>query len=287
MAGDEGFAKGSPPNSIPQEHWRVIEAQARRLQALKPLFSRIESGDRRPLDVVSEELSDIQEIMNAMQNQCCTVLAIFNHDGGSPLALLRGDIDLVRYKYRDKLGRRQKIEKLLWVLESMKFFTESMTVQPNSVNIQDFFKEVWSEVEEAFHPRSREERQGYPVSLNIGETLVATIHKPTLAMLLVNMSKNVYHHGEATQLQMDAKKDGEKVILTVSDNGKGVAEENVDKIFEWGFSTGHSAHKGIGLGMARERLAAMGGSISCEPHGGLPNDQGSRGARFVIELRNS
>ena len=274
----------APLTPIPREHWRTIEAQVRRLRALKPLYSRIESGDRRPLDVVREELEDIQLIMNAIQDQCYIVLEIFNHDGGAPLALLRGDVDLLRLGYRDTLRiTRKKLQQLLWVLESLEFFAESETLQPVPICLRDFFEEVGSEVKERFCPSSQE-RQECVVSIHIDETAVAIMHKPTLAVLLVNMTKNAYVHGQATQLQIDAKRDGEKIIMTISDNGKGIAEENRDKIFDWGFSTGDSAHRGVGLGMARERLAAMGGSISCEPHGGLPNDQGSRGAKFVIEL---
>ncbi len=74
------------------------------------------------------------------------------------------------------------------------------------------------------------------------------------------------------------------VCLTVEDNGPGIAEEHMDRIFEPGFTTraaGRSwpeaQHRGLGLSIVRQLVEAAGGSVRVKA---AP----IQGARFEVEL---
>lgn len=55
-----------------------------------------------------------------------------------------------------------------------------------------------------------------------------------------------------------------KVEVIISDNGKGIAKENLKKVFKYGFSFEKEKGSGIGLSQAKEYIESEGGQISIE-----------------------
>lgn len=97
-----------------------------------------------------------------------------------------------------------------------------------------------------------------------------------LATALTTLADNSRQAG-ATRLTIDVTMQGQRIALSVIDNGSGVAPADIDRIFE-PFFTARRDQGGTGLGLAivRSLLAASGGTIACLPHPG--------GARFDIDL---
>jgi two-component system, NtrC family, sensor kinase len=71
--------------------------------------------------------------------------------------------------------------------------------------------------------------------------------KQACVAMLVNSSEAVNENGEVILRTLN--KDAHTITIEISDNGKGIAEENLSHIFEPFFSTKHEA-SGIGLGLA-------------------------------------
>ncbi|MDX9975134.1 MAG: CHASE4 domain-containing protein [FCB group bacterium] len=71
--------------------------------------------------------------------------------------------------------------------------------------------------------------------------------------------------------------DGERIQLSVSDNGVGIAAENLDRIFAQGFTTRPEGH-GFGLHMAANAAGQLGGSLT------VHSDGLGKGATFVLEF---
>jgi len=69
----------------------------------------------------------------------------------------------------------------------------------------------------------------------------------------------------------------DSVKLTVSDNGKGISEENLDQLFEPFFTTKNTGI-GLGLTISKRIMDAFGGSI-------IALDKTQQGASFVITLK--
>ena len=104
-----------------------------------------------------------------------------------------------------------------------------------------------------------------------------------LRRVLGNLLLNAVMHGGAdVRIHCSARTDGDRLLLTVSDNGPGIPAAHAERVFEKFVRLdrpGRPATRGSGLGLAYCRAAtqAMGGSIDLQ-RGGAP------GATFVIAL---
>jgi signal transduction histidine kinase len=112
-----------------------------------------------------------------------------------------------------------------------------------------------------------------------------------LTRVLVNLVKNAAEamptggRIEIGLREHKAAAGGNSLVLTVEDNGPGIPEELLGKIFESGFSTsarpsGNAwpvSHRGLGLAISRSIVETAGGSITA-------SNRAEGGARFEIEL---
>jgi two-component system NtrC family sensor kinase len=77
---------------------------------------------------------------------------------------------------------------------------------------------------------------------------------------------------------LSSKKSGDKVILTVKDNGSGIPQNIVDKIFQPFFTTKPTGQgTGLGLSLSYDIIKAHGGEIKAETKEG-------EGTEFIIQL---
>ncbi|MFW6142563.1 MAG: sensor histidine kinase, partial [Candidatus Saliniplasma sp.] len=67
-------------------------------------------------------------------------------------------------------------------------------------------------------------------------------------------------------------------IVTVEDDGKGIADDIKEKIFERGFKKGENAGSGLGMYLVKEIVESYGGSIDVK-------DSELGGARFDVILK--
>jgi signal transduction histidine kinase len=118
------------------------------------------------------------------------------------------------------------------------------------------------------------------VELTIPESLSALADPSRLDQILVNLLTNAYRYG-GSAISLEAHGSPDAVVVTVADDGEGVSDELVPKLFE-GFarrpSTDGAQGSGLGLAIAQALLDGFGGRIWYEP--GEP-----AGARFRFRLR--
>lgn len=78
---------------------------------------------------------------------------------------------------------------------------------------------------------------------------------------------------------LEPTEDGTSVVLTLTDNGAGIPEEELEKVFEPFFTT-RAKGTGLGLAIVRQMVRAHGGSVRFE----APRKDAPTGAVVVIEL---
>jgi two-component system C4-dicarboxylate transport sensor histidine kinase DctB len=113
--------------------------------------------------------------------------------------------------------------------------------------------------------------------------LYALCDSNRLQQVLVNLFSNALDAMEMAgstprELVVDAARDGDRVLISVTDSGPGIPEENRAQLFEPFFTTKPQG-KGLGLGLAisEQIVREFGGRLRAEsPPGG--------GARFIIDL---
>lgn len=82
---------------------------------------------------------------------------------------------------------------------------------------------------------------------------------------------------KATKIIFDFLIDADCFVLTVEDDGCGIAKDNLDNIFQLGYTTTNGS--GIGLFNVKETIRQMNGTIDVE-------SEVNKGTKFTIRLRN-
>jgi signal transduction histidine kinase len=109
------------------------------------------------------------------------------------------------------------------------------------------------------------------------------IGKHRLLEIMVNLIRNARQAlrdggtpGASLRLSL-ARLPGERVRISVTDNGPGIAPEHLDRLFRQGFTTRADGH-GFGLHAAANAAGDLGGTLSAH------SDGPGRGASFTLEL---
>lgn len=103
-----------------------------------------------------------------------------------------------------------------------------------------------------------------------------------LVRIITNLVKNAVQATEDTpdpEIEVSVTTATDRVVISVKDNGEGIAEENKSRIFEPKFTT-KSTGMGLGLGIIRQIIKSYQGKIYFESQEGT-------GTTFVVELPKS
>lgn len=99
-----------------------------------------------------------------------------------------------------------------------------------------------------------------------------------LSRLIANLISNAYRYGRENGEIRVSLRSGEEIMLTVEDNGTGIAPENLEKIFERFYreeSARSSEGTGLGLAMVKDIAAYHGGRVEVSSETG-------KGSKFIV-----
>lgn len=135
-----------------------------------------------------------------------------------------------------------------------------------------------SEAIQLVQPRA-EERSIHVELVGADEPLTATAEPRGVVQILVNLLNNAVRHSpDGATVAVIAERRGDRVAVTVADEGPGIAEADHERIFER-YERADDSPEGSGLGLAISRRLArsMGGDIELKSAPG-------QGARFTLIL---
>ena len=139
---------------------------------------------------------------------------------------------------------------------------------------------IFNELKNELIPLMEENQVNLRIINRLPEDYPALTEPAALADILDNCIRNSLKAMSETkekQLTIKLLKGDPRIFIEISDNGCGIPEENLEKIFENGFSTTHST--GYGLFQAREILSKYGGRIY------VKSSVSFRKTTMVIELQ--
>jgi PAS domain S-box-containing protein len=123
--------------------------------------------------------------------------------------------------------------------------------------------------------------KGVKLAVDADRSARVLIDKQATLQILVNLIRNaieaVADNAGARQLEVKAHTRGDKVYFEVADNGCGIPQDNLVKIFQYGFTTKETGH-GFGLHTSAISAQAMGGTLQAT------SDGPGSGARFCLTL---
>lgn len=124
--------------------------------------------------------------------------------------------------------------------------------------------------------------RGIKLSMDVEDGIACRYNQELMSRLIRNLLENACKYGrENGHIELSLKRDGEKISLSVADDGIGIAKEDQDKIWQrfWqaDSSRGEDGGSGLGLAMVKEIAHFHGGEMSLESEPG-------RGSRFTLTL---
>lgn len=120
----------------------------------------------------------------------------------------------------------------------------------------------------------RATRKGASINLNVPKDLEAMINAPLLEQALVNLIDNAVKFGDVgVEIQVEAAKEEDRVVVSVSDNGPGIEKRHLDRLFErfYRVDKGRSRQlggTGLGLAIVKHVALAHRGDVSVDSRPG-------------------
>ena len=207
-----------------------------------------------------------------------------SHDLRAPLTSMKGLIGLME-ETQDPEELKQYSALLKSRVENLEQFVRTITayssnaradLQRQPVVLRDILREALENVR--FYPKA----DSITIRLDVPATLGIQSDPMRLQIVFGNLIANAIKYHDFTKsncfIAITHKAEKESISIQIEDNGCGIPEEVVPRIFDM-FYRGHSQSEGSGLGLyiVREALEKLGGSIDVKSVYGL-------GSTFTITL---
>jgi histidine kinase len=245
---------------------------------------RASGGDVEELDALAHDVNQLAEKLGTTEQRRARLLSDVTHEMRTPLASIDGFVEgavdgvfTTQEMYEavtDETGRIVRLVEDLSVLSKTSEGALALEVVPVRLI------ELAPEAADRLRPRFTE--RGATVDVVVDGDPVVLGDAGRLEQVLTNLLTNALGHiddgGAVTVTVTHAGSDG---VITVIDDGSGIAPDDIDHVFDR-FFRGADSHRrsgtGLGLSVARGIVAAHGGTLSA----GSPGI--GQGATFTVSL---
>jgi len=268
--------------------WLTSRTISRPIAQLLARTGRVARGEtavlpklERPGTREMAELSEgIQTMANALVERAAyirTLATQVGHEFKTPLASIQGAAELL-HDMGDAMTaeeRRRFVQTVQAGGERLKRLLDRLLELARAENA------VRTDERVELRPLAVKALEGLPKGvagrIDVPEGLSARIAEEALSIVLGNLVANAGQHG-STRISIEARRESDRVTLSVSDDGEGISAANRAKIFEHFFTTRRdSGGTGLGLGIVRALVGVHGGAIRLT--------ETAKGARFEIDLQ--
>ncbi|HKK38818.1 MAG TPA: HAMP domain-containing sensor histidine kinase [Cryomorphaceae bacterium] len=214
-------------------------------------------------------------------------LLSITHELKTPLAAIKLGIQTLQKRKNLSSDQREPLEKSALanterlhnlidnVLLATRIESGQHPLHLNPINISEKTDSICQETEIAL---------GNPGMINreIEPGLTLNVDGNAYESILVNLIENAFKYGDSKGIYVSLKKEKERVLLSVEDNGRGIPPQEQKKIFEKFYRMGNEetrSKKGTGLGLfiVKELVTLHQGKITI-------SDGNLKGARFTVSL---
>jgi signal transduction histidine kinase len=245
-------------------------SQPRELDSMMPLLLIIPDA----LDMTFSNIRYMRELKDARlrQAQLSESLGIANkilrHDIANELLVINSSLDLYKIsnKERDMQRAQSAIQRTHIIISQMKELDRFLLSQsdPTATSLKQAIDRSLPPFEMPYRVE--------------GDAMV--LADPALFAVIENLARNAKKHGKAQMMEFTVIKQEGSVKLLVRDDGTGLPEEILARIFMEGVGYGESRGTGLGLFLVKRTMERYGGSITAgnDPRGG---------ARFELTFRSA
>ncbi len=259
--------------------WPMVRHLTRRLEFLRRSVKTWGAGDlsaRAPImgndeiTVVARSFNDAAERVEKLIAANRALLANASHELRSPLARLRMGVEL--FESDPTALRREEIYRNLEELDTLvgEILLSSRLSHTTSAEPMQPIDLLALVAEESA-------RAGLSVT---GSSVEVLGNERLLCQLVRNLIQNATHHGRPP-IEITVSHTADHAELAIRDHGMGIAEKDIDRVFEAFFRPGGYSESaggwGLGLALVRQIAERHSGSV----RGEAPSDGGMR---FVVTL---
>jgi len=232
------------------------------------------------IDRATRELSQANEELQQLNRLKTDFFADMSHEMRSPITAIQGGVDYLKrtMKQPDNLNYLNIIDKnLLRLTHLVSDLLDLTRIEAGKVfwNFEEVdVAELIREVIEILSLNA----QGRNVSLiyECSESILAEIDMERIEQILVNLLENAIKFSHAGgRIDIHTRVHADVLCVSVEDRGIGIAQENLERVFEKfrtlpsGGGNGQTKGTGLGLTICRKIVEAHGGKIWVESEAGL------------------
>lgn len=264
------------------------------LAVIKDVLADIKAGNlnhrvlTRESDVTKQICYDINEI--AINNQARFIqqkqadqsykrlMTSLSHDVKTPLASLVGYLEAIengmvageeKEEYlrviSDKAHRLKEF--VISLFEWVKLDAKEQVFHFELSDLNELTRSIIAD----WVPTFENSRLEYEIEIPENEWS-ARIDANAFTRILNNLFQNVMVHSAATNIKLSVTEDAQRAIISLTDNGKGISQEDLPHIFERMYQCDHSRSakgNGLGLSITKELVSAHKGTIQAVSSPGI------------------
>ena len=240
--------------------------------------SRDELGQlAKSLNIMAAELQQKMENLKRMDNIRTDFVANVSHELKTPLTLIKGYIETLQDKGindKDKAHRfvsiiKEHTNRLENIIDDLLSLSE-LELSKDCINKNEFnLRELVDEVTLGFGYALDSKRHSLSMDLQ-GHDFRVKADRDKIEQVIVNLIDNaIKYTNEAGQINIFLIEHQNDITLIVKDNGIGIPEEDIDRVFERFYRVDKARSRklggtGLGLGIAKHIILAHKGQISIE-----------------------
>lgn len=254
---------------------------------------RILAGERDRTQAICYAINDIAmnsqtQLVQLKQSEQAykRLMTSLSHDVKTPLTSLVGYLEAIEQKWVTGAEKDEYIGVALHKAHHLKGFVESLfdwvkldakeqMFQLEQQDIHEITRNLMAE----WIPTLEEHRFDYHIDIPDRECVVP-LDTNAYMRIINNVLQNAVSHSGGSRVDLQIGENDRSVIVRISDNGKGIAPDDLPHIFDrlyQGDASRSTGGNGLGLAIARELVLLHKGSIDAEP-------SLSGGAAFVVKL---
>jgi signal transduction histidine kinase len=258
----------------------AARALALRVKRLERAAEQVAAGNfAQPIEIGSrDELGQLALAFNDMQRQLAQLesarkqfIATASHELRTPVFSLGGFVELLEDEDLDPETRRRfldqvrdQVERLrrlsVQLLDLSKLEAGSLELRPQSVDIGELTRSVSAEFEPALAQHDSHLELRFT-----GRAIDALCDPVRVAQIMRILIDNALTHTSAgTRIVVTAAREDGHVRLSVRDDGEGIPQDFLTRIFEPFFTADHAQGSGLGLTIASELAERMRGRLAVE-----------------------
>ncbi|HWO00519.1 MAG TPA: ATP-binding protein [Blastocatellia bacterium] len=282
---EEGDLAAEVAPTAPDEIGLLTSRFNRMLGRIRQMTEQLNLDQRRLEERVSEATGEIAERKEQledanlrlfeMQRQLTQLerlaaagqlAAQFAHEVGTPLNLISGHVQLLRARTGDERMIKRldviagQIERITEIVRSMLDSTRRPRPELEAVNLNDLLAQILDATQPTLVARN------VKLQTRMSEGLPSIPADPDqLQQVFINLINNSLDAmPEGGMLRVATARNNGVVVVELSDNGQGIAEEQIELIFDPMFSTKQGRGTGLGLTIVKQIISEHNGDVTVE-----------------------